>query len=85
MAISGLYKRLVFTAIGPVDGRPVVFDDTVSFLPCDSEEEAQRIAGLLHTPRAQEFLNAMIFWSDKRPITTGVLRRLSLRALSMLN
>ncbi len=81
VAISGLYKRLTFTAIGPIEGRPVVFDDTVSFLACASEDEARHIADLLNAPRAQEFLNAMIFWTDKRPITTGLLRRLSLKTL----
>lgn len=36
VAISGFYKRLVFTVVGPVEDKPTVFDDTSYFLPCDS-------------------------------------------------
>jgi hypothetical protein len=82
VAICGLYKKLRFVPVGPVDGRPVVFDDTVSFLPCDSEEEARFLVKLLHSEDAQIFLNSMIHWSDKRPVTVDVLKRLSLRKLA---
>jgi hypothetical protein len=82
VAISGFYKRLAFSKIGPVAGRPAVFDDTVYFLPCQCEEEADFLSGLLNSRAAQEFLGAMIFWSDKRPITIELLKRLSLRRLA---
>lgn len=84
VAISALYKRLKFFAVGPMDGKPVMFDDTVYFLPCQSKEEADFICGLLNSPEAQAFLESMIFWNDKRPITVDVLKRLSLAKLARL-
>lgn len=82
VAISGFYKSLNFKCIGPFDGRPAVFDDTVYFLPCWSKDEAAFLRDILNSQPAREFLNSMIFWSDKRPITAELLRRLDLKALS---
>lgn len=82
VAISGLYKRLAFRLVGPVDGVPVVFDDTVYFLPFDDEEEAVRAHELLCSPLATAFFEALIFWDAKRPITAALLRRLSLEKLA---
>ncbi len=82
VAISGFYKRLEFQVIGPQDGRPVVLDDTCYFLPCATEAEARLLACLLNAPPAQAFLNALIFWDAKRPITSEILGRLNLLALA---
>jgi hypothetical protein len=83
VAISGFYKHLKFKCIGPTERRPVVFDDTVYFLPCWSEQEANFLNDMLNSKPAQEFLRSMIFWSDKRPITVELLKRLNLHALSI--
>lgn len=82
VAISGFYKRLRFVSVGPVNGRPAVFDDTVYFLPCRTETEAEFLADLLNSSPAQRFYESMIFWSDKRPITRDLLRRLSIPRLA---
>lgn len=82
VAICGLYKRLDFAVVGPAEGRPVVFDDTVYHLSFDSEAEARTVAGLLNSESGRAFLNAFTFWDAKRPITVDVLRRLDLRALA---
>ncbi len=82
VAISGFYKKLNFVKIGPVQQRPAVFDDTVYFLPCQSEEEADFLCSLLDSKAAREFYGSMIFWADKRPITIDLLKRLSLRKLA---
>lgn len=78
VAISGFYKKLRFVPVGPLASRPTVLDDTVYFLPCQSEAEALFISQLLNSNMVQEFYSAMIFWTDKRPITSEVLRRLDL-------
>lgn len=83
VAISGFYKSLTFKLIEPYDGKPVVLDDTTYFLPCWSRDEACFVANLLNSEPAKEFLESMLFWSDKRPITIEVLRRLDMRALSI--
>lgn len=82
VAISGFYKRLNFVKVGPVNGKPVVFDDTVYFLPCWSEEEADFLQRLLQSNTATAFFEAMIHWDEKRPITVEILKRLSLRKLA---
>ena len=68
----------------PIEDKPVVFDDTVYFLPCSSEEEAYFVLSLLDSKEAKAFLNAMIFWEDKRPITIDVLKRLSIQSVARL-
>src|SRR5690606_1301641 len=68
--------------VGPVNERPTVFDDTVNFLPCRSQREAEFLCWLLNSPPAQEFYGSMVFWSDKRPITVDLLRRLSIARLA---
>jgi len=78
VSICGLYKKLQFRVVGPRNGKPVVFDDTVYFVPCKSKREAELIHQCLDSSIAQEFLRAFIFWDSKRPITAEVLRRLDL-------
>lgn len=82
VAISGLYKKLHFVKVGPVGDRPVVFDDTIYFLPCQSEEEASFIEALLKSHVAEAFLRSMIHWDEKRPITAEILKRLSIQKLA---
>ena len=82
VAISGLYKALRFRVVRPMDGRPVVLDDTVNFIPCRDQEEAEYFAMLLGSEAAQGFLRAFTFWDAKRPITIDLLRRLSFDKLA---
>lgn len=84
IAISGFYKNLRFVKIGPVNSRPVVLDDTINFLPCRTEDEADFLEELLHSEAAQRFFGAMIHWEEKRPITVDILRRLSIRNLAAM-
>lgn len=83
IAVSGFYKRLRFNLVGPLDGKTVMFDDTINFLAFDTEEEARFVYRLITSDPALTFLESMIFWDEKRPITTEILRRLSLRELAM--
>ena len=82
IAISGLYKKLKFNLVGVLDGKTVAFDDTVNFLSFDSEEEARFVYHLVTSSPALEFLESMIFWDEKRPITTEILRRLSFKEVA---
>ncbi len=82
VAISGLYKKLVFSVLAPHKGRPVMLDDTVYLIPCQTETEAKLVAALLNSPVAAGFFGAFIFWDSKRPITVDVLRRLDIRCLA---
>ena len=82
VAISGFYKNLRFSVVGPTGGKAVVFDDTAYFLPCSSEEQANYLTTLLNSYEAQAFYSTFIFWDSKRPITAELLGRLGLRRLA---
>lgn len=82
VAISGFYKRLDFRALGPSGGKPIMLDDTSYFLSCSSAAEAEFLASLLNSPDAKALLSSMIFWSDKRPVTLELLRRLHIGRLA---
>lgn len=82
IAISGLYKRLAFHVVGPQDGQPVVFDDTVYVLSFDTEGEARLVHELLTSETAQRYFQSVIFWDAKRPITADVLNAISIEGLA---
>lgn len=83
IAISGLYKNLQFNIIPPMNGKPVMFDDTVNLIPMSSKEEADFIYKLLASLPATEFLSSLVFWDEKRPITTKIMRELSIKEVAM--
>jgi hypothetical protein len=82
VAISGFYKQLNFATVGPHEEKPVVLDDTSYFVPCQSQHEAEYIAGMLNSEPARDFFSAYVFWDAKRPITIDLLRRLDLASLA---
>lgn len=81
VAISGMYKTLKFSVVGPVDDRPVIFDDTCYFIPCASAQQAAFIFSLLSDQLCHDFFQSIIFWDAKRPITKKLLQRVDLAAL----
>jgi hypothetical protein len=78
VAISGFYKRLEFAVVGPVDDRPVVFDDTCYFLACETEAEARGLRAKLTSSAVRELYQSLVFWDAKRPITAQLLSRVDL-------
>lgn len=82
VAISGFYKKLNYKLVGPVNNCPAIFDDTVYFLSAWSKEEAGFLLDILCSVPAREFYSSMIYWSDKRPITIDLLKRLNLQKLA---
>ncbi|MDH5491192.1 MAG: hypothetical protein OEY14_04510, partial [Myxococcales bacterium] len=78
VAIAALYKRLAFRLVGPHAGRPVIFDDTVYFLPFEREVDARRALRALESEPARDFFEARIFWDEKRPIHKRLLASLDL-------
>lgn len=82
VAISGLYKTLHFQAVGSAGGKPIMVDDTCSFIPCESKAEAEFFADLLNSETAQRFISALVFMDAKRPVTIDVLKRIDLKKLA---
>ena len=76
IAICGLYKSLDFRLIAPIEGKPVMFDDTVYYLSFDEEAVAQKVFALLHSDAAKELLSSLIFWDEKRPVKASILNML---------
>ncbi|XXY45053.1 class I SAM-dependent methyltransferase [Sorangium sp. So ce269] len=81
VAVSGLYKRLQFSVVGPHDGRPVMVDDTCYFLPFTKEEDARTVALALESELASEFFRGRVFWDAKRPISKSILQALDIQRL----
>jgi len=81
VAVSGLHRPARFRAIGPVDGRPVMFDDTCYLLPCQSAGEAAVLSALCNSPITLGLIHAMSFPDAKRPVTKGLLQRIDLSAI----
>jgi hypothetical protein len=82
VAICGLYKRLDFRLIGPINDKPTVLDDTVYFLSFENEQAARHTYALLTSALATEFYRSLIFWDEKRPIKSSILNCLDLDALA---
>ena len=80
--VSGFYKSWRFVPVGPLNGRPVLCDDTCYFLPCRSAAEARRRANLLNGERGRDFFRAFVFNRSKRPLTAEILGLLDLKALA---
>jgi hypothetical protein len=78
VAIAGFYPIPRFRALGPVQGRPIMLDDTCYFAACRSAKQAALIASLLNDPICEDFLRSLIFPDAKRPVTKGLLKRIDL-------
>ena len=78
VAISALHKTLGFRVVGPHEGKPVLFDDTCLFLGFAEEGPARAACSWLSEGPGAGFLQARVFWSAKRPITSTLLGRLPL-------
>jgi len=85
IAICGLYKHLRFRLVGPINGKTVMFDDTVYCLSFTTKEEAEKTLSFLRSPQATDFLTSLIFWDDKRPIKTSILNVLDWSQLDELH
>ncbi len=81
IALSGFYKTINFHLISPIQGKPVVFDDTCYFLSIDQQQEAVFLSTLLKKDCVKEFFQSFIFWDSKRPITKMILKKLSIEKL----
>jgi hypothetical protein len=78
VAISGLYKTPRFSLILPVEGQPVLLDDTCYFVGFQDYTDALLAASLLNTEQVRRLLGAVAFPASKRPYTKEVLMRIDL-------
>jgi len=78
VAISGLYKEPRFSLVLPIDGRPLLLDDTCYLLSFDAYPDALFTASLLNSQVVKQFLQSVVFADAKRPYTKQVLMRIDL-------
>lgn len=76
IGISGFYKRTNFTLILPTALKTIQLDDTCYFLGFDDLKSAVIALVLLNNKITQYFLNSIIFFDNKRPITKEILMRI---------
>ncbi|PRY44326.1 hypothetical protein LY71_1164 [Geodermatophilus tzadiensis] len=81
VAISGLHKKPVFRLVAPLNGQPVVLDDTCYFLPFEDATEALITWAVLSSPACEDLVESLVFWDAKRPITKKLLSRIDVNLL----
>ncbi|MGO9599021.1 MAG: class I SAM-dependent methyltransferase [Isosphaeraceae bacterium] len=81
VAVSGLHRPALFRAVGAVAGRPIMLDDTCYLLPCARAVEVAVMTALWLEPAAQTAVAALSFADAKRPVTKGLLQRISISAI----
>ena len=79
--MAGFYKSVKFSALGPIDGRPVMLDDTCYFVACVSAQQEAFLVALLEEPLCKKFIATVAFADAKRPVTKKLLQRIDLLAL----
>jgi len=84
IAICSLYKHLGFRLVGPIEGHPVMFDDTVYYLSFDTQQEASEVFELLQSEQVTGLLSSLIFWDEKRPVKTAILNRVNWSKISRI-
>jgi hypothetical protein len=78
VAISGLYKKPIFTLVPPFKSKPVMLDDTCYFLGFDEISESLITLAILNSELVQKLLRAIAFIEAKRPYTKDVLMRIEM-------
>ncbi|MDR1962584.1 MAG: N-6 DNA methylase [Planctomycetaceae bacterium] len=82
IAISGLYKHISFQMLFPENEKSIMVDDTCNYISCKTKSEANLIYSLLTSKENINFLNSIIFWDSKRPITTEILNSINLKRIA---
>jgi len=78
VAISGFYKSTEFSLLLPNNDKSIQLDDTCYFIGFDKLVYAVYTYIILNHKITQEFLNSIIFFDSKRPITKDILMRIDL-------
>ncbi len=81
VVISALYKKIDFKLVGKYKNKSVMVDDTCNYLSFSNKKDAELVLELLNSEEARSFLNSIIFWDSKRPITINILKKLRIKEL----
>ena len=82
VAVSALHRSARFHAVGPIDERPVFFDDACYYLSFEDGRDAHLVSEILNSALCQKFLSTLVFPDAKRPLTVDLLQRLHLAEIA---
>lgn len=83
IVISALYKDMIFSLVGPIEGKPVMVDDTCYLLGFDNIEYAKLTLHMLQSKMLKQFIQTLCFTDAKRVISRELLMRINLYQLSL--
>lgn len=76
VVVSGLYKHVHFSLVKPINGKPVMLDDTCYSLGFDEYENALVAQRILNCPEVQSFMRSLLFLDSKRVVNKDLLMRI---------
>lgn len=82
VVISALYSDMVFSLIGPIDGKPVMVDDTCYLLGFKNRDYAVLTLHILRSDAIRDFIHSICFMDAKRIVSRELLMRIDLYRLS---
>ena len=78
IVISALYKSTMFSLLYPLNGKPIMIDDTCYSIGFKNEKEASITLKILNGIHVQNFIKSISFPDAKRVITKDILMRIDL-------
>lgn len=82
VVISALYSELTFSMIGPINGKPVMVDDTCYLLGFKNADYAKLTLFILQSNLLKCFIRNICFMDAKRIVNRELLMRIDLYQLS---
>lgn len=82
VVISALYSDMVFSLVGPIDGKPVMVDDTCYLLGFKNRDFALLTLHILRSDVLRNFIHSICFTDAKRVVSRELLMRIDLYRLS---
>ncbi len=78
VAISGFYKKPLFSLVPPYNNKPTMLDDTCYCLGFDNQTQAAFVLLILNSEPVQKLLRSLTFLNAKRPYTKDILMRIDI-------
>lgn len=82
VVISSLYPDMMFSLVGPIDGKPVMVDDTCYLLGFKNQDYAFLTLHILKSDVLRNFIHSICFMDAKRIVSRDLLMRIDLYRLS---
>lgn len=84
IVVSALYANVAFSLIEPIDGKPVMIDDTCYLLGFRNHDHALLTLQILRSDTVTDFIRSVSFADAKRVVNRELLMRIDLRRLAKM-